>query len=141
MYLIDAYNLLYKRADMPTEEALIHAIERFCDYNNKRAELVFDGEWQYDGEYDTQLLSVIYTYDADEYIRQAVQEMPGSVVVSSDREIRKFAHSHKSRTIKSEDFDFHIPGNLDDTVGEDINPFVSDAQVEAFLDLFTDETE
>lgn len=133
MYIIDGYNLLYKRADMHDDKALIFAISQFCDFYTKRAIIVFDGEWDYDGEYDSNALAVYYVDDADSYIYDLIDKYPRAIVVSSDREIRKYAQSHKCKSVRSEDFDFSLP---DMQYEKADSVFVSDEDVGRMLEAF-----
>ena len=108
MLIIDGYNLFYKRKREKTAEELIISLQIFCDYYKKKCILVFDGEWDYQKDYDTHFLTVLYVKNADETIRFLIKQNQNSKVVTSDNEISRFAINNNSKIIKSENFTFDI---------------------------------
>ncbi len=112
MYIIDGYNLLYKVRGLFTVEDLIYSIEKFSDFYKKKVILVFDGSNFLDYDIDSKFLKVNFVEDADSFIKDLIKGIPNCIIVTSDRDIIKFAKNNKvKKIILSEDFDFSLPEN------------------------------
>lgn len=133
MIIIDGYNYLYKHPRYETAEQLSSAVCDFASYFKKKVIIVFDGEWEYDGEYDTDRCFVDFVKDADSQIIDYAMQYPRSIIVTSDREIRRSVRKYRCTVIHSADFSLLLPENgLDDE-----KPTVDEASVQDYLDLFS----
>lgn len=136
MLLIDGYNLLYKRADAQDEGQLLELIYDFCRHTQKRAIVVFDGEWEYDGEDDSRELQIRYVQNADDEIMNLAQKYPGSTVVTSDREIQQRVKQFNCDVIKAQDFNPSVPEEPDQ---KSWDSQISDHEAQEYLDWFQSE--
>lgn len=135
MYLIDGYNLLFKRPDIVNEVDLIFALSEFANCYNKKIIVVFDGERNYKNEFDNYLFCVEYMQDADERLIELISKYPKSIVVSSDNQIKQFANSNGCKTILSENFDFSL---IQDSQEKPSLNTINNYEIEEMLKLFGD---
>lgn len=133
MLLIDGYNLLYKRGDAQDEGELLQLLYDYCRHFKKRAIVVFDGEWDYDKSDDTRELEIKYVKDADEEIMHLAEKFPGSIVVTSDREIIQRVKQFQCEVVKSQNFNPSITKN-DDEKSE--NTRLTENEAQEYIDWF-----
>lgn len=132
MIIIDGYNLIYKHVALTDDKSLIEKMQAFSHFHKKKVIIVFDGEWDYQDEYDTEYLTIYYVSDADAVIKELVLEMSNVTVISSDRDIIHFVRSKKGcQAIKSEHFMFDLPSESE--YEQEWYPDVSDDDVEEYL--------
>lgn len=136
MLLIDGYNLLYKRADAQDEGELLQLIYNYCLHYKKRAIVVFDGAWEYDGEDNSRELQIKYVENADDELMVLAEKYPGSIVVTSDREIQQRAKQFNCEVIKSQDFNPSVPEGHEQKSWQSQ---ISDDEAQEYLNWFQSE--
>ena len=107
-YIIDGYNLLHQ-TNFSDRDQLIAQLVKFCQANNKTAQVVFDG--LANPEFVSTRVQVIFAGDADEYISRLLREARNPnfyTLVSSDRELQQVARENRIEFIKVQDFDFTV---------------------------------
>ena len=118
MYIIDGHNLLHtiikidEDAGSISDIQLCKVVDKFLLLTGQKGELIFDGTGPSDKSRfdDMNILEVFFAgtgSDADTVIEGKIKinSAPRSlVIVSSDRRLRKAAHTRKSVSIKSEEF-------------------------------------
>ena len=118
--LIDGYNLikssqLFHRPEQPLEQARVglhRALDTYQHHTQNTITLYYDGdgtnELPRQSRYEE--IRIIFSHapeTADDLIMRAAQDKHGAKwlrVISSDREIRRYAERHKIRSTRSEDF-------------------------------------
>lgn len=118
--LIDGYNLIkasahfgqYQRSSLErARRALEQALARYARHTGARITLFFDGD---DGPQEAGSrgpVQVIFSRpprQADDLIKEAIQQRHGAKylrVISTDREIRRFAERHRVRATPSGEFE------------------------------------
>jgi hypothetical protein len=135
MYIIDAYNFLYKHGEYRDNDAFIEHVQKWCAHYKRRCILVFDGKWNYQGEDDTEYLEIYYEHDADAMIKELVVECQPCKLVTSDVDIQKHARQFKVKIFESADFVFDIP-EVEDGSQEEF--YISQNEVDEWLEVFKD---
>ncbi len=130
--LIDGYNLikssqLFDRPERPLEQArmnLQRALDAYQRHTQNTITLYYDGDSTIELPQQSrhEEIRIIFSHapeTADDLIMRAAQDKHGAKwlrVISSDREIRRYAERHKIRSTRSEDFldelDAPIPAPL-----------------------------
>ncbi len=126
--LIDGYNLYHYVRAVYAEDGIDLRVSTFCKlvaewakFSKHKVTIVFDGNPPPDlarGQKRVGPTLLVFTgsgASADEYIRQRVCESSAPkllVVVSNDREIKKYAKRRKCKLISSEDFWWMIAKSL-----------------------------
>ena len=118
--LIDGYNLikssqLFHRTEQALEQARIglqRALDAYKRHTQNTITLYYDGDGTHElprqSRYEK--IRIIFSHTpetADDLIMRAAQDKHGAKwlrVISSDREIRRYAERHKIRSTRSEDF-------------------------------------
>jgi len=135
MYLIDGYNLLYE-TNLETREELIEKINRFCEFYNKKALIIFDGYCAED--FSTFRVEVRFVGDADAEIKQVIKQGNPSqyVLVTLDKDIIYWANQQRVQVIKSTQFNYLIPETEVASKEEDANLALNEDQAKKELEKF-----
>lgn len=125
IYLIDAFNLSYKFPELEllmykgehgkAREGLLKIFLEFRSYQKRVPEIhfFFDGKREPGNDTKREIrsdMSLYYSHDmsADHLIKEFIKRAPSPgeiTVVSSDKEVLRFARSHRCKTETSEDFE------------------------------------
>jgi predicted RNA-binding protein with PIN domain len=118
--LIDGYNLIktsllfshYEKTSLQrARQALIQALGSYARQRGARITLFFDGGVGMEAPVSSGPVQVVFSrapLKADDLIKEAVQDRHGARevrVVSSDREIRRFAQTHRVRVSTAGEFE------------------------------------
>ena len=119
--LVDGYNLIKATPDLRHQErlsleqarrALQQALTLYAQRTGARITLYFDGDegLEFMPASEQHPIQTVFSHPpqtADDLIKEAVQNKHGARrlrVISSDREIRRFAQRHKIRSSKADEF-------------------------------------
>ncbi len=155
-YLIDGHNLIAGlpdiRLDDPDDEAkLVNKLKSFVAGGGKKCSVVFDGGIP-GGQSAMSNNAVKVTFaaaersNADAIIKRRIQRARDAkywIVVTSDHELLNFASSRGLRTMTSSEFGRLLRSSGEDQIdlGEEIDPKISDDDLEHWLRQFGDEDE
>jgi predicted RNA-binding protein with PIN domain len=152
-YLIDGHNLIPKmglRLDSPDDEMELAAIlQEFARLNRREVEVYFDGAPA--GQAGTRSLGTVRAHfvrlgqTADSAIRARLQKMGKSaknwIVVSSDHEIQNTARAVRAEIQTSEEFVRELKRTRDAAPKPPQDKPLSNAEVEEWLRLFSEDNE
>jgi len=156
-YIIDGNNLIgsapdFSLADPEARVKIVSLVRKFQESKNAKVTLVFDGEPR-GSELRSPInakLTVVYPrygLTADDEIKRILdnyQQLKEIVLVTTDRELKKYAREKGARTINSIEFYFTLKKNLlcqgkkEETLKR-VNTRVSQNEVEQWLKIFSGE--
>ncbi|MCX6555136.1 MAG: NYN domain-containing protein [Candidatus Aminicenantes bacterium] len=156
-YIIDGNNLIgsapdFSLADPEARVKMVSLVRKFQESKNAKVTLVFDGEPR-GSELRSPInakLTVVYPrygLTADDEIKRILdnyQQLKEIVLVTTDRELKKYAREKGARTINSIEFYFTLIKNLlsqgkkEETLKR-VNTRVSQNEVEQWLKIFSGE--
>ncbi len=155
-YVIDGNNLIgcapdFSLGDPEARSKMVAIIRKFQESKNTKVTVVFDGEPQ-GSEHQFPVnakLSVIYPRygrSADDEIKGLLENCPHAketVLVTADRELKRFAKEQGVRTVNSIEFYFTLKkafahqDRKEETLKR-VNARVSKSEVEQWLKIFSD---
>ena len=152
-YIIDGHNLIGKLPNLrldaqDDEQALIELLQSFCQRSGKDVIVYFDnappgqaGARRF-GRLTARFVRADQTADdaIARHLKRLGKQGPNWVVVSSDNEVAAAARRVRARALLAEEFASELlaaPPDKED--GE--TPNLSGAEVDAWLDLFSQETD
>ena len=156
-YIIDGNNLIgsapdFSLADPESRGKMVSFIKKFQESKNTKITVVFDGEPQ-GSELKNPInakLTVVYPrygLTADDEIKRILdnyQQLKEVILVTTDRELKKYAKEKGARTINSIEFYFTLKkaflsqGKKEETLKR-VNTRVSQNEVEQWLKIFNNE--
>ncbi len=118
-FLIDGYNLAYKLYTVKNNlqqvrDKVQRLVSNYAMRKKCQATIVFDGKWNLDTVEHYSNVTVVFTTSgeiADTRIKKIIDETPNKsslCVVSSDREILRYAQVSRTQTMRSEEFLFDL---------------------------------
>ena len=153
-YLIDGHNLIAALPDIdlsdPNDEAkLVTRLKGFVARSRRRCTVIFDGGIPGGASaLGNKAVAVIFAAsqrdDADRLLKLRIRRLRDPrnwIVVSSDQAVLDCARMHKTRWLTSAEFAEKLAGEPDDEApapGEEIDPTLSAAEVDEWLDIFGD---
>jgi predicted RNA-binding protein with PIN domain len=156
-YIIDGNNLIgsapdFSLADPESRGKIVSLIRKFQESKNTKITVVFDGEPQgseLKNPISAKLIVVYprYGLTADDEIKRILdnyQQLKEVVLVTTDRELKKYAREKGARTINSIEFFFTLKkaflfqGKKEETLKR-VNTRVSQNEVEQWLKIFNGE--
>ena len=156
-YMIDGHNLIPKApglslTEIDDEMALVELLVAFCRQERKQAEVYFDNAPP--GGRRVQKFGALTAHfvrqgiSADQAIHNRLgrlgKEARNWTVVSSDRAVQSSARGVRAQVISSEDFAARLSQEVEKGIpdrGEDPAAALSEAEVEDWLDIFSDRPE
>ena len=156
-YIVDGNNLIgsapdFSLGDPESRGKMVSLIRKFQESKNTKITVVFDGEPQ-GSELKNPInakLTVVYPrygLTADDEIKHILdnyQQLKEIVLVTTDRELKKYAKDKGARTINSIEFYFTLKkaflsqGKKEETLKR-VNTRVSQNEVEQWLKIFNNE--
>ncbi len=150
-YILDGYNIIHAIPSLKrtlvhdaesSREMLIHAAGQFCIAKKIRCTIVFDGiaPDNFRKRPSHAPIHVVYSspLTADAKIKQLIEHSknrPLLVIITSDREILRFAHVCSCQSHTSKHF-AHLLADTDDIVTEKSDAPLTPPQIEEWLRLF-----
>jgi predicted RNA-binding protein with PIN domain len=156
-YIVDGNNLIgsapdFSLGDPESRAKMVSLVRKFQESKNTKITVVFDGEPQ-GSELKNPInpkLTVVYPrygLTADDEIKRLLdnfQQLREVIVVTTDRELKKYAKDKGARTINSIEFYFTLKkaflsqGKKEETLKR-VNTRVSQNEVEQWLKIFRSE--
>ena len=150
-YLIDGHNLIACLPDIslddPNDEArLVNKLKGFAAKARSKCTVVFDhGLPGGHSSLSTRGVQVVFAaahhLTADDLIKSRISRIddaPNWTVVSADRDVANYAHSHRMRHMSSAQFAQMLgrKGMAEETRGEEIHPTVSADEIDELYQAF-----